>query len=80
MSKPICFSYKAYTDLREAYAQLLEDNQQLMADNRELRQKVQHQKDVVMQVKRENTNMKVLLFEAYLILKGEETSNDTTYN
>ena len=47
MTKPICFSYKDYTDLREAYKNLLEDNQTLMADNSELRAKVQHQAERV---------------------------------
>lgn len=39
-TKPICFSYKKYVELREAYKQLLEDNQKLTEDNRRLRNKV----------------------------------------
>lgn len=37
LKKPIRFSYKQYTDLREAYEALLADNQKLTADNRRLR-------------------------------------------
>ena len=59
MTKPLVFSYRDYTDLREAYAKLLEDNQTLMADNRELRKKVQHQADRVNELLKENTNMKI---------------------
>lgn len=40
LKKPIRFSYKQYTELREAYESLLADNQKLMADNRKLREKV----------------------------------------
>lgn len=40
LKKPICFSYKQYTDLREAYESLLADNQKLTADNRRLREKL----------------------------------------
>lgn len=40
LKKPIRFSYKQYTELREAYEALLADNQKLMADNRRLREKV----------------------------------------
>ena len=47
MAKPICFSYKEFTDLREAYRQLLEDNAKLVSDNRKLRT--------------ENTNLKIRL-------------------
>ena len=61
MTKPICFSYKDYTDLREAYKNLLDDNQTLMADNRELRQKVQHQEERVNKLIKENTNLKIHL-------------------
>ena len=35
--KPPVFSYKQYTDLRDAYKALLEDNNKLMADNKQLR-------------------------------------------
>lgn len=63
MTKPICFSYKDYTDLREAYKQLLKDNQTLMADNRELRKKVQHQADRVNSLLEENTDLKVKVTE-----------------
>ena len=61
MTKPIVFSYKEYTDLREAYKNLLEDNQTLMADNRELRKKVQHQAERVNELTKENTNLKIHL-------------------
>lgn len=40
LKKPICFSYREYTELREAYKALLADNQKLMADNRRLREKL----------------------------------------
>ena len=39
-TKPICFSYKKYVELRDAYKQLLADNQKLTADNRRLREKL----------------------------------------
>ena len=63
MTKPLVFSYKDYTDLREAYKNLLDDNQTLMADNRELRQKVQHQADRVNSLLEENTDLKVKVAE-----------------
>lgn len=37
LTKPICFNYKEYVELREAYESLLADNQKLAADNRRLR-------------------------------------------
>jgi regulator of replication initiation timing len=40
LKKPIRFSYKQYTELREAYEALLADNQKLMVDNRRLREKL----------------------------------------
>lgn len=40
LTKPICFSYREYVELRDAYKQLLADNQKLMADNRELREEL----------------------------------------
>ena len=40
LKKPICFSYREYTELREAYKALLADNQKLTADNRRLREKL----------------------------------------
>ena len=40
LKKPIRFSYREYTELREAYEALLADNQKLMADNRRLREKL----------------------------------------
>lgn len=40
LTKPICFSYREYIELRDAYKQLLADNQKLTADNRELRDKL----------------------------------------
>ena len=40
ITKPVCFSYREYVELRESYKQLLEDNQKLMDDNRRLRQKL----------------------------------------
>ena len=61
MTKPLVFSYKDYTDLREAYAKMLEDNQTLMADNRELRAKVQHQAERINELMKENTNLKIHL-------------------
>ena len=64
MTKPLVFSYKDYTDLRESYKQLLEDNQTLMADNRELRKKVQHQADRVNSLLEENTDLKVNVADA----------------
>ena len=62
MTKPLVFSYKEYTDLRESYKQLLEDNQTLMADNRELR--------------KENTELKQLN-DGYekIIAKNQESTN-----
>ena len=63
MTKPICFSYKDYTDLREDYKNLLDDNQTLMADNRELRAKVQHQTERVNALLEENTDLKVKVAE-----------------
>ena len=64
MTKPLVFSYKDYTDLREAYAKMLEDNQTLMADNRELRAKVQHQAERVNALLEENTDLKVKVADA----------------
>ena len=62
MTKPLVFSYKDYTDLRDSYKQLLEDNQTLMADNRELR--------------KENAELKQLN-DGYekIIAKNQETTN-----
>lgn len=79
MSKPICFSYKDYTDLREAYRQLLEDNQALMADNRKLRKEVGRHLDKANELLMENTDLKILLFRAYLIIKAE-VNNDVIAN
>ncbi len=78
MSKPLVFNYKQYEELREAYRQLLEDNQKLMADNRKIRQKMRHQATEVNRMKKENTDLKIALFSAYLIIKAEV--NDVTTN
>jgi len=40
LTKPICFNYKEYVELREAYEELLADNQKLTADNRRLRKQL----------------------------------------
>lgn len=80
MTKPLVFSYREHTELRDAYKQLLEDNQRLMADNRELRKKLSHKIDRNNELLMENSNLKVLLFRAYLILKPEVKSNVTSNN
>ena len=72
MTKPICFSYRDFTDLREAYKQLLEDNQTLMADNRNLRKKVQHQADRVNKLLEENTNLKITKNLLLLIMEDDD--------
>jgi regulator of replication initiation timing len=40
LTKPICFSYREYVELRDAYKQLLADNQKLLVDNRKLREQI----------------------------------------
>lgn len=59
MTKPICFSYKDYTDLRDAYKQLLEDCNVLTADNRKMRKKIAHQAQRVNELLEENTNLRI---------------------
>ena len=46
----------------------------------DLKKKCAHQADEIMRLKAENTDLKILLFRAYLIIKAEVKSDAVTYN
>ena len=78
ITKPICFSYREYVELREAYKQLLEDNQTLMVDNRDLRKKVQHQAKRVNKLLEENTNLKISKNLLLMIMEDDDEIHSET--